>query len=142
MLLQLAECNTLNLKLTNRLDYLSRAVVAASAILSPSAAEEQLHREIQEKVEVGAIQQLIQKSLADKQVQDKQLDDNLYDLTHLYQVNCERNYPNSFITNRFSNMPKNMTFPRSNLQSFIVLDSMMSKTSKDSGKKSLKKRYV
>ena len=66
---------------------MSRAVVAASAILSPSAAEEQLHREIQEKVEVGAIQQLIQKSLNDKQVQDKQLDDNLYDLTHLYQVN-------------------------------------------------------
>ena len=86
-MLQLAECNTLNLKLTNRLDYLSRAVVAASAILSPSAAEEQLHREIQEKVEVGAIQQLIQKALTDKQVQDKQLDDNLYDLTHLYQVN-------------------------------------------------------
>jgi len=81
----------LNLKLTNRLDYLSRAVVAASAILSPSAAEEQLHREIQEKVEVGAIQQLIQKALTDKQVQDKQLDDNLYDLTHLYQVNYDRN---------------------------------------------------
>jgi len=79
----------LNLKLTNRLDYLSRAVVAASAILSPSAAEEQLHREIQEKVEVGAIQQLIQKSLNDKQVQDKQLDDNLYDLTHLYQQYAE-----------------------------------------------------
>lgn len=81
----------MNLKLTNRLDYLSRAVVAASAILSPSAAEEQLHREIQEKVEVGAIQQLIQKALTDKQVQDKQLDDNLYDLTHLYQVNYDRN---------------------------------------------------
>lgn len=81
----------MNLKLTNRLDYLSRAVVAASAILSPSAAEEQLHREIQEKVEVGAIQQLIQKALTDKQVQDKQLDDSLYDLTHLYQVNYDRN---------------------------------------------------
>ena len=81
----------MNLKLTNRLDYLSRAVVAASAILSPSAAEEQLHREIQEKVEVGAIQQLIQKALTDKQIQDKQLDDNLYDLTHLYQVNYDRN---------------------------------------------------
>ena len=85
----------MNLKLTNRLDYLSRAVVAASAILSPSAAEEQLHREIQEKVEVGAIQQLIQKSLTDKQVQDKQLDDNLYDLTHLYQVNNRMKCPNS-----------------------------------------------
>ena len=86
----------MNLKLTNRLDYLSRAVVAASAILSPSAAEEQLHREIQEKVEVGAIQQLIQKSLTDKQVQDKQLDDNLYDLTHLYQVNSYRNMWDTF----------------------------------------------
>ena len=101
MLLQLAECNTLNLKLTNRLDYLSRAVVAASAILSPSAAEEQLHREIQEKVEVGAIQQLIQKSLADKQVQDKQLDDNLYDLTHLYQVNCETNISTAVLIKQF-----------------------------------------
>ena len=86
----------MNLKLTNRLDYLSRAVVAASAILSPSAAEEQLHREIQEKVEVGAIQQLIQKSLTDKQVQDKQLDDNLYDLTHLYQVNSDKNAWDTF----------------------------------------------
>ena len=86
----------MNLKLTNRLDYLSRAVVAASAILSPSAAEEQLHREIQEKVEVGAIQQLIQKSLTDKQVQDKQLDDNLYDLTHLYQVNSDTNAWDTF----------------------------------------------
>ena len=130
----------MNLKLTNRLDYLSRAVVAASAILSPSAAEEQLHREIQEKVEVGAIQQLIQKSLTDKQVQDKQLDDNLYDLTHLYQVNFIVNICGMNFTNDFSNMQKNMICPRSNLQSFIALDNMMSKISKDSGKKSLKKR--
>lgn len=130
----------MNLKLTNRLDYLSRAVVAASAILSPSAAEEQLHREIQEKVEVGAIQQLIQKSLTDKQVQDKQLDDNLYDLTHLYQVNFIVNICGLNFTNDFSNMQKNMICPRSNLQSFIALDNMMSKISKDSGKKSLKKR--
>lgn len=129
----------MNLKLTNRLDYLSRAVVAASAILSPSAAEEQLHREIQEKVEVGAIQQLIQKALTDKQVQDKQLDDNLYDLTHLYQVNYDRNGRANF-TNDFSNMQKNMICPRSNLQSFIALDNMTNKIFKDSGKKSLKKR--
>ena len=132
----------MNLKLTNRLDYLSRAVVAASAILSPSAAEEQLHREIQEKVEVGAIQQLIQKSLTDKQVQDKQLDDNLYDLTHLYQVDFIVNICGLNFTNDFSNMQKNMICPRSNLQSFIALDNMMSKIFKDSGKKSLKKRYV
>ena len=129
----------MNLKLTNRLDYLSRAVVAASAILSPSAAEEQLHREIQEKVEVGAIQQLIQKALTDKQVQDKQLDDNLYDLTHLYQVNYDRNGRANF-TNDFSNMQKNMICLRSNLQSFIALDNMTNKIFKDSGKKSLKKR--
>ena len=86
MLLQLAECSTLNLRLSDRLDYLSRAVVAASAILSPTAADEQLHREIQEKVEVGAIQQLIQKSLEERGEQNKLLDDNLYDLTHLYEV--------------------------------------------------------
>ena len=75
--------------LSDRLDYLSRAVVAASAILSPTAAEEQLHREIQEKVEVGAIQQLIQRVLGDRgeaPVVVGELDDKLYDLTHLCRV--------------------------------------------------------
>ena len=95
VLLQLAECDKSKLKpedklsLSDRLDYLSRAVVAASAILSPTAAEEQLHREIQEKVEVGAIQQLIQRVLHEKgeaPVVVGELDDKLYDLTHLCRV--------------------------------------------------------
>ena len=93
--MQLAECDKSKLKpedkliLSDRLDYLSRAVVAASAILSPTAAEEQLHREIQEKVEVGAIQQLIQRVLGDRgeaPVVVGELDDKLYDLTHLCRV--------------------------------------------------------
>ena len=94
-MLQLAECDKSKLKpedklhLSDRLDYLSRAVVAASAILSPTAGEEQLHREIQEKVEVGAIQQLIQRVLREKgeaPVVIGELDDKLYDLTHLCRV--------------------------------------------------------
>jgi len=98
VLLQLAECDKSKLKpenkliLSDRLDYLSRAVVAASAILSPTAGEEQLHREIQEKVEVGAIQQLIQRVLREKgesPVVIGELDDKLYDLTHLCREYAE-----------------------------------------------------
>ena len=79
-MLSLAE-NSPGLKLAERLEYLSRAVIDAAAILSPTAADEQLHREVQEKVEVAGIQQLIQ-----HQTRDNLLDDRLFDLNKLYQV--------------------------------------------------------
>lgn len=73
--------NSSGLKLVERLEYLSRAVIDAAAILSPTAADEQLHREVQEKVEVAGIQQLIQ-----QQTRDNLLDDRLFDLNKLFQV--------------------------------------------------------
>ena len=79
--MSLAE-NCAGLKLSERLEYLSRASLDAGAIMSPTSADEQLHREVQEKVEVAEIQQLIQ-----TQTQDKLLDDRLFDLNKLYQVN-------------------------------------------------------
>lgn len=79
VLLDLAE-NSSGLKLVERLEYLSRAVIDAAAILSPTAADEQLHREVQEKVEVAGIQQLIQ-----QQTRDNLLDDRLFDLNKLFQ---------------------------------------------------------
>ena len=80
VLLSLAETAP-GLKLCERLEYLSRASLDAGAIMSPTSADEQLHREVQEKVEVAEIQQLIQ-----QQTQDKLLDDRLFDLNKLYQV--------------------------------------------------------
>ena len=87
VLLSLAE-NSPGLKLSERLEYLSRAVIDAAAILSPTAADEQLHREVQEKVEVAGIQQLIQ-----QQTRDNLLHDRLFDLNKLYQVNVQVIYP-------------------------------------------------
>ena len=81
--------NSPGLKLSERLEYLSRAVIDAAAILSPTAADEQLHREVQEKVEVAGIQQLIQ-----QQTRDNLLHDRLFDLNKLYQVNIGRKVRN------------------------------------------------
>ena len=78
------------------MEYLSRAVIDAAAILSPTAADEQLHREVQEKVEVAGIQQLIQ-----QQTRDNLLDDRLFDLNKLYQVKYSQQILDQFSIGRF-----------------------------------------
>ena len=74
--------NAPGLKLSTRLEYLSRAVIDAGAIMAPTAADEQLRRDAQEAAEVAGIQHLIQ-----VQTRDNLLDDRLFDLNKLYQVN-------------------------------------------------------
>ncbi|CAG5114252.1 Oidioi.mRNA.OKI2018_I69.chr2.g8314.t1.cds [Oikopleura dioica] len=78
-LMDLAQ-NAPGLKLSTRLEYLSRAVIDAGAIMAPTAADEQLRRDAQEAAEVAGIQHLIQ-----VQTRDNLLDDRLFDLNKLYQ---------------------------------------------------------
>lgn len=57
-------------------------MIDAGAIMAPTAADEQLRRDAQEAAEVAGIQHLIQ-----VQTRDNLLDDRLFDLNKLYQVN-------------------------------------------------------
>uniref|UniRef100_A0A0B7BCT5 Nucleoporin Nup133/Nup155-like N-terminal domain-containing protein n=1 Tax=Arion vulgaris TaxID=1028688 RepID=A0A0B7BCT5_9EUPU len=98
ILAQLAERHGSNINLTQRLEYLSRAVICAKSStsrLGTSAAGEFLH-ELEEKMEVARLQMLVYKCLSnmgrtsDVEVAKSKLDSELLDITSLYEDFADR----------------------------------------------------
>ncbi|KAK3794466.1 hypothetical protein RRG08_003619 [Elysia crispata] len=98
ILIQLAERQGSSINLTQRLEYLSRAVICAKSStsrLGTAAAGELLH-ELEEKMEVARLQMQVYKCISnlgkapDKEAAKSKLDSELLDITSLYEDFADR----------------------------------------------------